>query len=1180
MGRRRRGRGVMNERAHSHAADANQAKASDPRASAWVSASAGTGKTEVLVRRVLRLLLADSPPEKILCLTYTKTAAAEMQNRLLKELAAWATIAAEDLRQKLDRLLGRDPLELEINGARRLFARTLEAKGGLKIYTIHGFCERLLQRFPLEADVTPHFKVLDETETILHREAAFDAVVARAVAERDTQLAKALARIIAVTGEDPFREVVDAVLAKRAELKAMMAWHDGVTDWPGAEREALKRLFGLDTDDTEEALTLGLAAVLSNGEIDTLLDALSEYASVDADKKLVERLIEARSATGVLRADALRPVFLTTANKVRDRMCTAGLQRIVPALCETLDSRKARYAELFRSRMALVCAEASGAVLLLADRIQAEYTAAKRSEAVLDYEDLILKARDLLSRAGAAAWVLFKIDGGIDHILVDEAQDTNPEQWQIVTWIADEFFAGASASDRLRTLFAVGDEKQSIYSFQGADPARFGAVGRDFRAKALAIAHSWIEVPLTLSFRSTEPILEAVDAVFGKSPAADGLTWDATTVIQHDAFRQGEAGLVELWPIEKETKPDPAHPFEPWSNEKTGMPRAVDALCQKIAKMIKGWLANGEELVAAGRPVKPGDILILVRRREPFTAPIIRALKRADIPVAGADRMQLLDQLAVKDLMSLADFLLMPDDDLALAIVLKSPLFGLDDDDLFALAFERRRTSLWDMLRAKSLENRRFAEAADRLSRWLSRVDFAPPYEFFLELLGEDGQVMRTRMLTRLGPEAAEALDEFLDLALAFDREEAPSLQGFINDLRLSDLEIKRDMEQERDEVRIMTVHGAKGLQAPIVFLPDTCTLPRSHGAGIYTLPRDGAPPGESEHIVWPPGGSNLVQIDAAKARVRQLEDHEYHRQLYVAMTRAQDRLYIAGWRGQNEPPQDCWYNLVKQGLAGLLTEAEGFDGMTVQRLASKQTEAVATLPESGGKPIVPPLPDWASKTAAPERSREVLMPSRLGLHSAESAGAYAEQPPLGPKALADDRRFARGRLVHTLLQHLPQIAAADQERSARAFVAARGSDLPAEMREEIVSETLAIVRDPRFAPLFSPGSLGEVPVVARFGAGEDARELSGQIDRLAVLDDALLVLDYKTNRPPPATLEEVAPGYIAQLAAYRAALRLIYPARALRAAIVWTDGPKLMEIPSTSLDLAEHRILRERPQP
>jgi ATP-dependent helicase/nuclease subunit A len=309
---------------------------------------------------------------------------------------------------------------------------------------------------------------------------------------------------------------------------------------------------------------------------------------------------------------------------------------------------------------------------------------------------------------------------------------------------------------------------------------------------------------------------------------------------------------------------------------------------------------------------------------------------------------------------------------------------------------------------------------------------------------------------------------------------------------------------------------------------------------------------------------------------MRQLEIHEYHRLLYVAMTRARDRLYIAGWQGAKEPAEGCWYNLVKQGLTGLLTETEGYDGMTVQRLENNQTAAIATLPAIKEMPAIPTLPDWAIKPAAPERSREILTPSRLGAHLAEALGPNAEQPPLGPKALADNRRFARGRLVHTLLQHLPQVATAVQERAARAFVAARGGDLPESMREEIVNETLAIVQHPRFAPLFRPGSLGEVPVVARFGDDDDARQLSGQIDRLAVLDDALLLLDYKTNRPPPSTPDEVAPGYIAQLAAYRAALRLIFPTHALRAAIVWTDGPKLMEIPSTLLDLAERRILQE----
>ncbi|HEU0018239.1 MAG TPA: 3'-5' exonuclease, partial [Methyloceanibacter sp.] len=498
-----------------------------------------------------------------------------------------------------------------------------------------------------------------------------------------------------------------------------------------------------------------------------------------------------------------------------------------------------------------------------------------------------------------------------------------------------------------------------------------------------------------------------------------------------------------------------------------------------------------------------------------------------------------------------------------------SPLFGLDDDDLFDLAY-KRDASLWNVLKRKAKDNPRYTEAADRLSRWLSRVDLTPPYEFFLELLGEDGQAMRKRMLTRLGPEAAESLDEFLDLALAFDREAPPSLQGFVNALRSTDVEIKRDMEQKRDEVRIMTVHGAKGLQAPIVFLPDTCMLPRRQGASIYSLARHGVPPEEVGHIVWPAGGNTLSRIEGAKAVLRKAELEEYHRLLYVAMTRARDRLYICGWSQKDAPEKASWYELVDQGLQGLLTEAAGYDGKPVGRLTSAQTVAAKAPDATMGGAEAAPLPDWASKPAPPERSRELLTPSGLGALLGESAGPYAEQPPLGPKQLADDRRFAWGRLVHTLLQHLPQIAPLEQERAAKAFVAARGHDLSETLRQEIVSETLAIVQDPLFAPLFRPGSLGEVPIVARFDKGD----VSGQIDRLVVSDDALLVLDYKTNRPPPEMPEEVAPAYIAQLAAYRAALRLMFPGRALRAALVWTDGPKLMEIPSNLLDDAEGRIL------
>lgn len=1162
-------------------ADANQTRASDPSASAWVSANAGTGKTEVLVRRCLRLFLAGARPESILCLTYTKTAAAAMQNRLLRDLAAWSTMPEADLRDVLRRLTGRDPGHAELQVARRLFAQTLEARGGLKIYTIHGFCERILQRFPLEADVTPHFTVLDELKQAELFGLAFDGVMARAAKDTGGMLARALDKITAVTSEDYFREVVKKLLEKRGELARMSEHHGKGDDWPEAERMALLRRFEVE-DAEEEELIGALAAVMSDAALSSAIATFAAFIasgdSLKTDRETVASLEKAKESPSAQRAPILRELFLSEKGAPK-KFYSKAFADAHPAIATALLDAQDQFAALSLTLAHLRVAEASGAALALADAIHADYESRKRAEAALDFDDLISRTRIMLSRSGAAAWVLYKIDGGVDHILVDEAQDTNPDQWSIIERLAEEFFAGQGAGARLRTLFAVGDEKQSIYSFQGANPARFAAVGGSFRTRARDAELAWNDVPLNLSFRSTEPVLQAVDRVFEKQTAAKGLTSDGGTPITHSAFRAGEAGLVELWEIEKEEKSDPAEPFEPWMETRGGA-SSVDAVCTRIAALIKHWLNSGEKLVSQGRDVRAGDILILVRRRDPFTTPMVRALKRAGVPVAGADRMRLMDQLVVEDLVALADVLLMPGDDLALAVVLKSPLFGLDDEALFDLGHGRRE-SLWQTLMTKAREDRRFEEAATRLTAWRARADYAPPYEFFLALLGEDGQEMRRRILNRLGPEAAEALDEFLDLALLHDREDAPSLQGFIDRLRTTNIEIKRDMEQERDEVRIMTVHGAKGLQAPIVFLPDTCAGPRPQNPQLLSMPRAGGAAGTVDHLIWPPAKhSTLDLLAGSKRALRDADQEEYHRLLYVAMTRAADRLYVCGWEGSRSRDKDCWYTLLRDGLAGILTETEGDGGRKVWRLENdSKVVAKNAEPESVAN-VEAALPRWASTPAPPERRPPQIIPSRLGVPVRGVEQDTSDQPPLGPRELAGDNRFSRGRLVHTLLQYLPSVADEGRERAARDFVAVRGRSLDEPTREEIVTESLAILRHPDFAPLFGPGSLGEVPLVAKLGEGEDAVELSGQIDRLAILGDGLLILDYKTNRPPPTELKDVAPGYIGQLAAYRRALREMFGTLPLRAAIVWTDGPKLMEIPSTLLDSAEASILAAGAQP
>ncbi|WP_342760755.1 double-strand break repair helicase AddA [Azospirillum thermophilum] len=760
-------------------------------------------------------------------------------------------------------------------------------------------------------------------------------------------------------------------------------------------------------------------------------------------------------------------------------------------------------------------------------------------------------------------WVLFKLDGGLDHILIDEAQDTNPEQWQIVAAIAEEFFAGLDsrpADGTVRTVFAVGDEKQSIFSFQRADPAEFARMRRHFQSRAEAAERFWAAVELDISFRSTAAVLQAVDAVFTREAARDGVASDTSPVIRHRAFRRGHGGLVELWPPVRPA--EPAEP-EPWAppldRESADSPSA--RLAAVIAHTIHRWIAGGEMLEARGRPVQPGDVMVLVRRRTGFVTELVRALKDRDVPVAGVDRMVLTEQLAVMDLMALAEFLLLPEDDLTLATVLKGPLIGLTEDQLFQLAHGRRGT-LWRSLVARAEEEDAFRPARRYLGALLARTDFSAPYELFAALLNTpcpaDDRSGRRAILRRLGPDAQDPLDEFLAVCLAFEKTEPPSLQNFLAWLAASDAEIKRELEQGGGTVRIMTVHGSKGLQAPIVFLPDTLSSPT-----------------QSPPVLWPDEGCEVPlfaprrgQEDAlcAEARVRanRRRDQEYRRLLYVALTRAEDRLYVCGWQGRKDPAEGCWYRLVEEAMrevgvphaydfSGLCPDGWAGDGW---RLYEPQTAVVprADAEDAASAPDHA-MPPWLADPAPmePEPSRP-LTPSR------PDADEPAVRSPLGSD---NGLKYKRGLLVHRMLQSLPDLPDAERDAACRRFLARPAHDLPPDQQEELAAETLAVLRHPDFAHLFGPNSRAEVPVVGVVGD----RALSGQIDRLAMVGDTVWVVDYKTNRPPPRILSEVPTLYRRQMAAYRAALTRIYPGKTVRCVLLWTDGPFLMELPAELLE-------------
>ena len=656
--------------------------------------------------------------------------------------------------------------------------------------------------------------------------------------------------------------------------------------------------------------------------------------------------------------------------------------------------------------------------------------------------------------------------------------------------------------------------------------------------------------------------------------------------IQHHARRIGHAGLVEIWPTEVWQAPEAAEAWSPLSDEPAQSP--VARLTNRIAETIDGWLKGGERLESENRPVRAGDILILVRKRQPFAAAMVAALKARGIPVAGSDRMQLTEQIAVEDMMALGEFLILPEDDLALAAVLKSPMFNLDDDDLLTFA-PGRKGSLWSALLAAAKANPRLAPAATTLRRWRAEADFRPPYEFFASLLDNEG--MRTRMLARLGPEAAEPLDEFLDLALDYDDRNPPSLQGFLVWLRRLRLEIKRDQEHGRDEVRVMTVHGAKGLEAPIVFLPDTCSSGSGRQSGsLLPLPGVRRPVGFPDPYVWPvKGTSRHPAVQAAKNAIDAAEAEERDRLLYVAMTRARDRLYIAGFEGKRKRSADCWYELIETALRDHCTEIQAA-GRTVLRLSCTQTSEPEKPRNEATRHAKPePLPDWAQRPAPRERVATIpLAPSRFGppetdesgdpVESALSTLAAQEQTSPSPLALSSEYRFLRGTLTHALLEHLPNFASDRWHDAARQFIALRGQNLPAPIRSGIVDEVLVILRDPQFGALFGPGSRAEVPIAADLPDPAGRRpnlRITGQIDRLVQRPREVLLLDYKTNRPPPQEPTQVPEAYLSQLATYRLVIRQIFPGLNIHAAILWTDGAQLMPIPPELLTAHEKLLWR-----
>ncbi len=1098
-----------------------QIEAANPMVSTWLSANAGSGKTRVLTDRVARLLLEGVSPQNVLCLTYTKAAATNMQNQLFKRLGKWAMLNDDALIDELEKLgapIPTDPAELA--HARTLFARAIETPGGLRIQTIHSFCSSLLRRFPLEAGVSPVFREMEDRAAKLLREDIVEQIANGPQADTLHQVAQHY------TGEN-FDKLTREIIRHRSGLTQAKSKADIWTQ------------FGL--PDGFDASGL-LDQVFLGGEleiIETIIDLLKASSKV-TDHRAAEKMSALSIAPpGIADLENMFQIFLFRSGaKINTAKTSAFPTKEVreanPEIVATLHQLMERVEAAHEQANCLFCAQKTLALFEFAAVFLPAYEARKALRGWLDFDDLIGRAGALLSDPVVAQWVLFRLDGGIDHILVDEAQDTSPNQWRVIELLAQEFSAGFGArSDIHRTIFVVGDLKQSIYSFQGADPQAFDRMREHFSTGLESSETPLFERSLEHSFRSSTAILDLVDAVFRES-GGSGVGGPPS----HLAFHEKLAGRVDLWPVEPIVPPNDEKEWYDPTDRLAANDHRVE-LAEKIAEKIVAIQKTGSIPDENGifRRVRFEDFLILVQRRSDLFHEIIRACKSRNLPMAGADRLRVGAELAVKDLMALMSFLALPEDSLSLAACLRSPLFSLTEAQLFDLAHHRHETTLWPAL---FRQKNNYPETVDMLVKLRNQVDFLSPYELLERILTRHNG--RKNLLARLGPEAEDGIDALLSQAIAYERTETPSLTGFLVWLEADDIEIKRQSDSVGGRIRVMTTHGAKGLESPIVILPDTGDRQSRHVDEIVS--------GNDNNLMWKCNTERQpAAMKAALTKEKTAQEEERMRLLYVALTRAEKWLIVCA-SGDVKEKGNSWYRYVEAGMKSV--GAAQCDMPTGPGLRLERGDWADASQEDDGpeKAVNLGLPSWASdRAASPTLRKSTISPSDLGGASSLAGDSDSTD---------EEAALERGRQIHLLLEHLPNFPE-QQWSSVAAQLLDEGEG--EKKNAELLDESAALLKNPAFADIFGPDTLAEVEISANLSVFEN-RRVRGTIDRLLVSPEQVLIVDFKSNRLVPEQATDTPTGVLRQMAAYLGAVEQIYPDHKIELAILWTYTANLMPLP------------------
>ena len=1137
-----------------------QSDASNPNHSVWVTANAGTGKTKILTDRVIKLLLNGVQPDQILCITFTKAGAAEMKNRVNEVLAEFAIMPDNQLESDLQTILDKDFIDSKTKIlARSLFTRVIDFPDSLKIQTIHSLCQSILKRFPLESDnILPHFKVIEEQEEEELLKSAWKRIITKLnqdIDEKDKEIASSIEYIIKIHTEISFKDVLKEIINKRQKFFWMIEKYGNADN---AVKHIYKEL-GIPANTSIKSLndsfTDSSDYTLNDQKI--LVDELASITKTATSEKsftVINNWLYADKNDRLRIIDQYCKIFLTAKKlpkKITSIISKKNLDSLSDSSINFIEREQERICKYIDNTENINIIKQTRALMIISEAMLAIYHDLKSGQGVMDNNDLIIYTEKLLSRNELNSWVMYKLDQKVNHILVDEAQDTNFSQWNIIKSLCSEFYSGSGQKEENRTIFVVGDEKQSIFSFQGSDPDVFENVKNYFAEKTEFNKKIWKDIKLSTSFRSSPPILEAVDAIFNHSSRINSVS-KTTNIIYHESFFKNNYGKVELWPIsypiEKEDDNNNRNYEWDFPIEYKEHQDGQSILINKITDQIKLWLDQKRYMPNKNRPIEPKDIMILLKNRGSFVDEITKSMKKKNIPVSGVDRMDLNNHIAIMDLIALGKWVLFIQDDLSLANILKSPICGLNEDDLFFLTHDRGKISLWENITKNKDHNINISNCFKLLIELSELYRDIGVFEFYSYII--DVINIRKKYSERIGNEVHEYFDEFLNITMDFDKNHTSSLQHFININGRKERTIKRDLESEKNEVRVMTIHGSKGLQSPIIFLPDT--IHRNNNKDNLKWLDSRNKNEDSSLFIW----NTKHTSDITKEIIKNTLDKEYEeslRLLYVAMTRAESELYISGY--QNKRPKSVteiyeksWYNIIKSSLADMAVISKDKNGDEIYIIESKSDNKSNTYIHENNKQIenTPPIPEYFSLSQTiVDSNTEFITPS---INKSES-----HQP------LRDTEEIKRGNIIHYLLEVLVKIEPEKRYKAAKKFL----TNSPMDDKESIIREVISVLEDPELSFLFSTKSKSEVAITGNY----KNHVISGQIDRLVITDDIIYIIDYKTSRNPPKSSDKIPHNYLRQISLYKHSVSDIYKDREIICYLLWTHSLQLQKIDNNVIE-------------